>query len=132
MAARKKALRQKAHATRGEKPKSGRASKRTRLTMARGREPVSARRSTDGHGVKAGSKQALLVDRLSRPEGATIGDLTKELAWLPHTVRAALTGLRRKGYAVARAKTDAGETVYRATPPVAEAKSVGGRKKRAA
>ncbi len=57
---------------------------------------------------KGGSKRALLIERISRPEGAQIDELTKELGWLPHTVRAALTGLRRKGYVIAREKV-AGE-----------------------
>jgi hypothetical protein len=76
-----------------------------------------ATKRTDG---KGGSKRALLIERISRPEGARIGDLTKELGWLPHTVRAALTGLRRKGYIIAR-ENAAGETsIYRATPPGAQ------------
>jgi len=66
------------------------------------------------------SKRALLVDRLGRPEGARIDDLTKELGWLPHTVRAALTGLRRKGYVIARQRPEGEASVYRATPPATE------------
>ena len=67
--------------------------------------------------VRPGSKQALLVKELSRAAGATIPYLAGVLGWQPHTVRAALTGLRRRGYAVAREKNRRGETVYRATPP---------------
>ena len=48
-------------------------------------------------GVKPGTKQARLVDYLSRPWGASIADLGRLLGWQPHTVRAALTGLRKKG-----------------------------------
>ena len=70
-------------------------------------------------GIRAGSKRALLVERLSQPAGARIADLTEALSWLPHTVRAALTGLRQQGYAVTRSKSKEGETVYRATPPAA-------------
>ena len=39
-----------------------------------------------GGAAHAGSKQSLLVARLSQPAGARIADLTKELNWLPHTV----------------------------------------------
>jgi hypothetical protein len=67
--------------------------------------------------LRPGSKQALLVKELSRAAGATIPHLVGMLGWQPHTVRAALTGLRQKGYAVAREKNRKGETVYRATPP---------------
>jgi hypothetical protein len=35
---------------------------------------------------------------MSTEEGATIDDLTGATNWLPHTARAALTGLRKRGY----------------------------------
>jgi hypothetical protein len=68
-------------------------------------------------GVKPGTKQALLVDRLNQPAGASIADLGHLLGWQPHTVRAALTGLRQKGYRVTRTRNDDGGTVYRAATP---------------
>lgn len=90
--------------------------KRHRTTNAAARQST-----TKSSGTGRGSKRAQLVTLLSRPEGARIDDLTKKLGWLPHTVRAALTGLRRKGYDVSREKAEAGTTLYRATPPAAEA-----------
>ena len=33
--------------------------------------------------------------------------------WLPHTTRAALTGFRKRAYAIARGKDGEGRTVYR-------------------
>ena len=54
--------------------------------------------------VRSGTKAALLLDLLSREGGATIEDLTSATAWLPHTVRAALTGLRKKGHTVSRTR----------------------------
>jgi hypothetical protein len=68
-------------------------------------------------GVKPGTKQAVLVDRLEQPAGASIADLGGLLGWQPHTVRAALTGLRKKGYRVTGTRNDDGGTVYRAAPP---------------
>ncbi len=68
-------------------------------------------------GIRPGTKQARLVDCLSRPWGASIADLRHQLGWQAHTVRAALTGLRKKGYAVTSAKDERGVTVYRASPP---------------
>lgn len=68
-------------------------------------------------GIRPGTKQARLVDCLSRPWGASIADLRHQLGWQAHTVRAALTGLRKKGYAVTSAKDESGITVYRASPP---------------
>jgi Protein of unknown function (DUF3489) len=60
-----------------------------------------------------GSKLALVIDHLQRAEGATIIDLTQATGWLPHTTRAALTGLRKRGYAVIRERIGAGGSVYR-------------------
>ena len=54
--------------------------------------------------ARAGTKAALLMDLLSRKGGATLDDLTRATAWLPHTVRAALSGLRKKGHAIASEK----------------------------
>ncbi len=65
---------------------------------------------------RPGSKQALLVDALLRPEGATLEALRSATGWLPHTVRAALTGLRKRGYTVAVQRVE-GVTTYRASPP---------------
>jgi biotin operon repressor len=47
-----------------------------------------------------GTKSARLVKLLQHPDGASLDQLAKALGWLPHTTRAALTGLRKKGYAV--------------------------------
>jgi DNA-binding IclR family transcriptional regulator len=43
-----------------------------------------------------------VIDLLRRADGATIVDLSEATGWLPHTTRAALTGLRKRGYAVVR------------------------------
>ena len=44
------------------------------------------------------TKQARIIAMLSREEGATLDDLIAATGWLPHTTRAALTGLRQKGF----------------------------------
>ena len=43
------------------------------------------------------SKKARLVGLLGRPRGATIGQLQKALDWQPHTMRAAISRLRKDG-----------------------------------
>ena len=58
------------------------------------------------------SKTALVLDLLRRPDGATLPELIEATGWLPHTTRAALTGIRKKGHAVERSKRD-GATCYR-------------------
>ena len=60
-----------------------------------------------------GSKLALVVEHLRRADGATIIDLTQATGWLPHTTRAALTGLRKRGYAVIRGRIGTGDSIYR-------------------
>ena len=50
---------------------------------------------------------------LGRADGASIVDLTQATGWLAHTTRAAITGLRKRGYTVTREQSDAGESVYR-------------------
>ena len=61
-------------------------------------------------------KQHQLVTLLVREEGATLDQMIAVTGWLPHTTRAALTGLRKKGYAIDSDKVD-GTRTYRAVAP---------------
>ena len=61
------------------------------------------------------TKAAQVVALLSRPDGATLPELIQATAWLPHTTRAALTGLRKKGRLIKRSKR-ADETCYQIAP----------------
>ncbi len=63
--------------------------------------------------VRAGTKQATLVDIMGTPAGASIAAMGAKTGWQPHSVRAALTGLRKRGIAVTRAKDDTETTIYR-------------------
>ena len=60
------------------------------------------------------TKIEIILKLLYRPNGASIAQLQKAAGWQPHSVRAALTGLRKRGVAVTRDKNTAGVTVYRA------------------
>jgi hypothetical protein len=60
-----------------------------------------------------GSKLAQVIEHLQRADGATIIDLTHVTGWLPHTTRAALTGLRKRGYAVIRERIGSRDSAYR-------------------
>jgi hypothetical protein len=53
-----------------------------------------------------GTKLALAVGLIRRDHGATLAELVAATGWLPHTTRAALTGLRKRGYAVTIDRTD--------------------------
>jgi hypothetical protein len=59
------------------------------------------------------SKKAAIITLLERADGAAIGDLAKATGWQVHSVRAALTGLRKEGKELVRAKDAAGVTHYR-------------------
>lgn len=69
---------------------------------------------------RPGSKLDQVLSTLSKDKGATLDDLTRATGWLPHTARAALTGLRKRGYDV-RLVRGGSETasVYRLTTPAA-------------
>jgi hypothetical protein len=60
---------------------------------------------------RQGSKLAEVMALLSRKQGAGIEELTSTTGWLPHTTRAALTGLRRRGYAIERSRSEQGCSV---------------------
>jgi Protein of unknown function (DUF3489) len=47
-----------------------------------------------------GTKRDRLVRLLKAGAGRDIATLSRELGWLPHTTRAALTRLRRAGYTI--------------------------------
>lgn len=70
---------------------------------------------TDGQGSdvaaavppeKRVTKADTVLAFLRRAEGATLSDLTAATGWLPHTTRAALTGLRKKGHVLVKGKRD--------------------------
>lgn len=66
--------------------------------------------------TSADSKIGNVIKLLRRKSGATLDQLTKVTEWQPHTVRAALTGLRKKGHVITREKRD-GTSFYSITEP---------------
>lgn len=58
------------------------------------------------------TKSASLMALLQRGEGATLAEMIAATGWLPHTTRAALTGLRKKGHSLEKSNRGA-ETCYR-------------------
>lgn len=61
---------------------------------------------------KRETKAAAVLALLQRTEGATLAELISATGWLPHTTRAALTGIREKGHTIEKAKRGE-ETCYR-------------------
>ena len=56
------------------------------------------------------TKQSRLISMLRK--GARLSQLAKTLKWQPHTVRAALTKLRKDGWAIHRT-VENGQSVYK-------------------
>lgn len=52
------------------------------------------------------TKRAQLIALLQREGGATIDEMVAVTSWLPHTTRAAMTGLRKAGMMLESEKTD--------------------------
>lgn len=56
--------------------------------------------------ARAGTKTAAVIALLGRAQGATIAELVAATNWLPHTTRAALTGLRKRGFVLNSDRSD--------------------------
>jgi hypothetical protein len=76
-------------------------------------EPSQITASQTERTPRQGSKLAEVMALLGRKQGVGIEELTSATGWLPHTTRAALTGLRKRGYAIERSRTEKGCWVYR-------------------
>ncbi len=63
---------------------------------------------------RPGTKLALVIDMLAKAEGVTLAGLVSATGWRPHTARAVLTGLRKRGFAIERERVDgADSSTYR-------------------
>jgi len=68
---------------------------------------------TTGTQPRSGTKQAQMIELLSRDTGATIADIVTATGWQPHTVRGAMAGALKKklGLTIRSQKVD-GQRVY--------------------
>lgn len=73
---------------------------------------VSQAASKASDAPKKSTKIDLVLSMLCSSEGATLNQMAEATGWLPHTTRAALTGLKKKGHVVASEKLD-GLRTYR-------------------
>ena len=67
------------------------------------------------------SKSEIIMKHLGRKSGASMAQLMKVTGWQAHSIRAALSRLRKSGAAIDRSANKKGDAVYRI--PVAEAGS---------
>ena len=62
---------------------------------------------------KRPTKVDAVLKLLRRDDGASIAELRKVTGWQPHSVRAALSGLRKKDHDIRWEKSEKGVTVYK-------------------
>ena len=81
----------------------------------RSRDRSGAKASIDEGAAspRAGTKQALVIEMLCAKKGATLSALVEATGWLPHTTRAALTGLRKRGFSIERTREEGPDSIYR-------------------
>ncbi len=93
------------------------AAARESVGSATRRRPRTARTTAPAGKQREGTKQALLIGLLRRPEGATIAEIVSATGWQPHTVRGAFAGALKKrlGLDVTSGKIN-GQRVYRLPP----------------
>lgn len=71
--------------------------------MAREPEPAMTAAAVTA-AARSPNKIEQVLALLRRDEGATLAEMIEATGWLPHTTRAALTGLRKKGHDLAKTK----------------------------
>lgn len=74
---------------------------------------VAAPNSAPTASASRSTKSAAVTKLLSRNKGATLGEIMAITHWQPHSTRAFLTGLRKKGVDLLRETRSGGETSYR-------------------
>ena len=60
------------------------------------------------------TKPETILKLIRRKSGAPMADLEKATEWKPHSIRAALTGLRKKGITITREDHRTRGSVYKA------------------
>jgi hypothetical protein len=80
-------------------------------TQAPADPPAAATARPAPSSPRAGGKTETVLGLLRSEEGATLAAMVEATGWLPHTTRAALTGLRKKGHSITKFTRD-GTSVY--------------------
>ena len=86
------------------------------MTTRPKRKTTTSRKSGKGTTKPRETKRARLIGLLKRANGSDVAALSRELGWQQHTTRAALTGLRKAGFTIARVQPEGGRAAtYRIT-----------------
>jgi hypothetical protein len=72
----------------------------------------------DAAPARQGSKKAIVLDMLKRPDGATLQEIMSVTGWMTHSVRGFISGGlgKKMGLTVESFKNDAGARAYRIKP----------------
>jgi len=92
--------------TEATKQNKSRGRNRKQKTAPSGTGAADTLRVSSAPPAKAESKNSRVIALLQRQEGASLNELVAETGWQPHTTRAALTGLRKKGLVINSDKVD--------------------------
>jgi hypothetical protein len=94
-----------------------RTAKKQKERASRSKSGRQTRTKDEAKGIRPRTKLALVIDHLSRQDGATIEELVKATKWQPHSVRGAISGALKKklGLDVTSEKVEGRGRVYRIT-----------------
>lgn len=84
-------------------------------SKATGQPASAAQASPSNAPAPVPTKRDIVLKLLARPEGASLDEMVSATGWLPHTTRAMLTGLKKKGHALSSEKID-GVRRYQVVP----------------
>jgi transcription initiation factor IIE alpha subunit len=87
-------------------------------TQAKSKSQTEAENAVAADNSPSKPRPASKIDQvtamLERKQGATLAEMTDVTGWQPHSARAVLTGLRKKGHVIVKSKRD-DVTCYRIT-----------------
>jgi hypothetical protein len=77
--------------------------------------PTTPATPAQGRKTREGTKQALIISMLGRPEGASIAEIAEASGWLSHTIRGMIAGSLKKklGLTIASDKVEGRGRVYK-------------------
>ncbi|MEQ8744375.1 MAG: DUF3489 domain-containing protein [Parasphingorhabdus sp.] len=80
---------------------------------AQNRRPKMTRSANTKNTADQPTKAEIVGKLLNSAKGASIGEIAQTTGWQPHSCRAFLTGLRKKGHSIIRAKRKDDTSYYR-------------------
>lgn len=90
---------------------------KTAISETSGAKPAPTIATTKAPAARPRTKIAKVIALLKRKNGATIEEIISATGWQPHSIRAALTGLKKKGHSITKSKRANNVTCYTITVP---------------